>query len=215
MNYSYFIRAVDHCGEQSPEGPINTTILLGGKSDGYKAKLHWTDYEKWFSGVKHYDILIREDNTFKVVATVDDKPEEFEFDFPETAIDDSVCFKVRAVKDSTDLVESFSNVICLISDAQVHVPTAFSPNGDGHNDTFRPTAIMVFNKTGNPILDYELEIYNRWGERVFETDDVNIGWDGTFMGQECPQGTYVYRIKALALDGLSNFHLQGTFVLLR
>jgi gliding motility-associated-like protein len=215
LSYSYYIRAVDHCGVESPESQINKTILLGGKSQGYTAKLTWSQYEKWYSGVKQYQILIRDNNTFKVIGSIDTASQSYEFDFPDTQLDDSICFKIQAIKDTSVFVESLSNVLCLISDAKMHVPNAFSPNGDDHNDVFLPRAILVFNQTGNPILDYEMEIFNSWGEKVFQTDDLNIGWDGTYQGNICPQGVYIYRIRALALDGITSFNLEGTITLLR
>lgn len=214
-SYTYTVRAVDHCGAESPESSINTTILLGGKSEGYTAKLSWSEYNKWFSGVKKYQILIRSDNTFKVVGTIDTASDLYEFDFPDTELNDSICFKIQAIKDTTEFIESFSNILCLISDAKVHVPNAFSPNNDGKNDVFLPKAILIFNNTGNPILDYEMEIFNRWGEKVFFSNDVNQGWDGKYNGQECEQGYYIYRLRALALDGVTAFNLEGTILLLR
>lgn len=57
----------------------------------------------------------------------------------------------------------------------IYVPTAFSPNGDGRNDVFRP---MLF---GN-VKEYRLVVYNRWGQVVFESGDRNKGWDGTVAG---------------------------------
>lgn len=215
LSYTYTVRAVDHCGIESPESQINKTILLGGKSEGYIAKLNWSQYEKWNSGVKTYEILVREDNTFKVAGSIDASTSIYQYDFLDTKLDDSICFKIRAIKDTSLLVESFSNVLCLISEAKVFVPNAFSPNKDGKNEMFIPSAILVFNQTGNPILDYKLEIYNRWGEQVFFSDDLNVGWDGTFKGEMCQEGHYVYKVRALALDGVTSFNLEGVFVLLR
>jgi gliding motility-associated-like protein len=95
------------------------------------------------------------------------------------------------------------------------VPNAFSPNRDGHNDIFIPNAILIFNNTGNPILDYNLEIYNRWGEMVFISNDAKTGWDGTYQGQVCQQGQYIYKVKALGLDGITSFNIEGVLILLR
>jgi gliding motility-associated-like protein len=66
------------------------------------------------------------------------------------------------------------------------VPNSFSPNGDGLNDVFKPQ--------DQKIRDYELTIYNRWGERVFQSAKVSEGWDGTFEGQKAPSGAYMYQI---------------------
>lgn len=66
-------------------------------------------------------------------------------------------------------------------------PTSFTPNGDGLNDVFKPT--------GQDILDYNLQIYNRWGELIFESDDVQFGWNGIFNGDPSPHGQYLWKCR--------------------
>jgi gliding motility-associated-like protein len=66
------------------------------------------------------------------------------------------------------------------------VPNSFSPNDDGLNDVFKPKAQKV--------SDYRLTVYNRWGERVFQSAKVSEGWDGTFDGKQAPTGVYLYQI---------------------
>jgi gliding motility-associated-like protein len=78
-----------------------------------------------------------------------------------------------------------------------------------------PRAILIFNQTGNPILDYKFEIYNRWGEQIFESNDLNLGWDGTYKGELCQEGHYVYKVRALSIDGVTAFNLEGVLFLLR
>ncbi len=84
------------------------------------------------------------------------------------------------------------------------VPNAFSPNlfgptGGGlgedpnSNDVFRPKVLGV--------VDYELLIFNRWGELIFQSRDKNIGWDGYYKGELSPQDVYVYQIKATFING--------------
>lgn len=65
---------------------------------------------------------------------------------------------------------TISTYIC---DCPVHIPTAFSPNGDGRNDDFMP-------QFGCTVRDYTLSIYNRWGQKIFETKQVEKGWNGYF-----------------------------------
>ena len=70
---------------------------------------------------------------------------------------------------------------------QLFIPNAFTPNDDNTNDVFKPIL--------NYITDYEMRIYNRWGELIFFTNDLNNGWDGTYMGNECQTDVYVYMIE--------------------
>jgi gliding motility-associated-like protein len=86
------------------------------------------------------------------------------------------------------------------------VPNAFSPNGDGHNDCFGVT------QWGDVQLE-EMQIYDRWGVRVFETRNPNDCWDGTFKGKPQPVGAYPYVITAHTLCG--EVFLKGTVMLVR
>ena len=69
------------------------------------------------------------------------------------------------------------------------IPDAFTPNGDGKNDKFRIVGIPAEN-----ITKFNFIIYNRWGEMVFSTTNINDAWDGTRNGQFCPAGIYVWEI---------------------
>ncbi len=71
---------------------------------------------------------------------------------------------------------------------EVFIPSAFSPNGDGQND--------LFYVRNNCIQTMLLTIYNRWGEKVFESDDVTKGWDGKFKDKLIDAGVYAYYITA-------------------
>jgi gliding motility-associated-like protein len=72
-----------------------------------------------------------------------------------------------------------------------YIPNTFTPDGDGHNQTFKP----VFTSGFDP-YNYEMLIYNRWGEIIFETHDVTYGWDGTYAlaNYTCQDGVYLYKI---------------------
>jgi gliding motility-associated-like protein len=214
-SYTYWVRAEDHCGTQSPESSESKTILLKGKSLNYLAKMEWTPYQKWYSGIKKYEILFKENGEFKIIGTVDKNSQTYEYNFLDTKMDDSLCFRIRAIKDTTIDIESLSNILCLISDPQMFVPSAFSPNGDGNNDVFIPKSILIFNNTGNPIKDYYMEVFNRWGEKVFESRDATIGWDGNYKGKKALDGVYLYRVRGLGLDGITTFNLDGVVTLLR
>ncbi|RYF86029.1 MAG: gliding motility-associated C-terminal domain-containing protein [Chitinophagaceae bacterium] len=70
----------------------------------------------------------------------------------------------------------------------MNLPNAFSPNGDGKNEIFR-----VIN--GQQIEKLRLEIFNRFGQKVFETDDYKAGWDGNLKGVAQPAGIYIWSCK--------------------
>ena len=72
------------------------------------------------------------------------------------------------------------------------VPNSFTPNKDGINDVFLP---QIYG-----IMEYELEIYNRWGELLFHSNQLDMGWDGSFKDTACPSGVYLWKIKAKTID---------------
>ncbi len=91
-----------------------------------------------------------------------------------------------------------------------YMPNAFTPNGDGLNDTFRAVPKYDY------ISSYQLAIYNRWGQQIFECNDIDCGWDGTYQGDASPNGVYIYRVvyEEISQPGHTKF-LDGTVVLVR
>lgn len=105
-----------------------------------------------------------------------------------------------------------SDEIILGADIKVYAPNAFTPNNDGTNDIFKV-------KYNYPVFEYyTFAIYNRWGERVFETNNPNAGWDGTKNGQDSPNGAYVWVLKYKGLETITHGNegvMKGSFTLLR
>jgi gliding motility-associated-like protein len=93
---------------------------------------------------------------------------------------------------------------------EVSAPTAFSPNGDGNNDYYKVDFLC-------PPLSFHLTIYDRWGEKIFESNDVEKKWDGTIKGKPAEAGVYIYVIKSEIKKGESivSKELKGNLTLLR
>lgn len=72
---------------------------------------------------------------------------------------------------------------------KAYVPNAFSPNGDGVNDDFRPLM-----PESVQVLEYDFRVFDRWGTLVFQTTDASTTWDGIYRGKELPQGVYLYHV---------------------
>ena len=86
------------------------------------------------------------------------------------------------------------------------VPTGFSPNGDGDNDE-----LFV---RGGPFESVFFQVYNNWGNVIFETQDETIGWDGTWKGKEQPTGDYIYVLRATLTDG-TEYSFSGSVSIIR
>ena len=87
------------------------------------------------------------------------------------------------------------------------VPTAFSPNKDGVNDFFRPL--------NRNIKALNFQVYNRWGEKVYETSRLDEGWDGFFRGTAQEMGVYVWKAEYQLENQTSKQYIQGNVTLLR
>ncbi|HIP36360.1 MAG TPA: gliding motility-associated C-terminal domain-containing protein, partial [Crocinitomix sp.] len=112
-----------------------------------------------------------------------------------TVMDNSGCEKTKAV------VVSFDADKCL----EVH--NAISPNGDGENDTWVVTGINGYDET-------LVKVFNRWGTLVFESDNYNNDWKGTYKGKELPSGIYYY-IVTVKNNGTEEQTFQGSLTIIR
>ncbi len=88
----------------------------------------------------------------------------------------------------------------------IFVPTAFTPNNDGKND--------IIKVNSGVLSDLEFAIYDRWGEKIFETTDQNEYWDGTYHGKPLQPQVFVYYLKATCLNG-EKYEIKGNITLIR
>ncbi|PQJ12298.1 hypothetical protein CJD36_000635 [Flavipsychrobacter stenotrophus] len=101
--------------------------------------------------------------------------------------------------------------VTIVVDSVFHgvIPTAFTPNGDGRNDIFHPIG-FDFHRI------VEFTVFNRWGQQIFYSNNINDGWDGTFNGVPQEMGTYYYNIIVAQPDGMmENKIYKGSVTLIR
>ena len=106
--------------------------------------------------------------------------------------------------------DSVTRAINIGSGITFYVPNSFTPNGDENNAVFIPVLT-----DGLDLNEYEMIIYNRWGEVMFKTTDVNIGWDGSCKGEVVPSGVYVWDLRIKHLYGPGVEKVQGHVTLIR
>jgi len=104
---------------------------------------------------------------------------------------DNKVYRVIAFKTGNPGVSSTSNYAEVIPPLSVFIPDAFTPNGDGINDTF--------GVKGEGIQNFNLKIFNRWGEEVFESNNPKQQWDGTYNGKPAQNDMYVYQLTAAGI----------------
>ena len=113
----------------------------------------------------------------------------------------------RIIAISNDSLESRSNTISVEKPYALYAPTAFSPDGDGIND--------YFNVIGQGLTNYTIEIYNRWGQMVFKSNDMSVKWDGNFRNKKAPAGTYVYKVNSVDFGSEIRLIKSGSVSLVR
>ncbi|MEZ4805538.1 MAG: gliding motility-associated C-terminal domain-containing protein [Bacteroidia bacterium] len=101
-----------------------------------------------------------------------------------------------------------TNYLSTFQEGFVYTPTAFSPNKNGRNDGFKPSTYNV--KDNN----YVFRVFNRWGQKVFESTDQNEEWDGTHNGIQCEQDVYVWSVNGEYTNN-DLFAFRGTVTLQR
>ena len=116
-------------------------------------------------------------------------------------------YRVVAVNNQNDQISSISNAVSVEKPYALYAPNAFSPDSDGINDFFKIS--------GQGILDFQIEIYNRWGQMVYKSYDLTKGWDGAFKGENLPSGSYVYKIKTIKNGNGEELVKTGTVALVR
>jgi gliding motility-associated-like protein len=128
--------------------------------------------------------------------------------FTNNAAPDEVVYKVIAtIKPENCTTQDFIKVKIYKSPADIILPSAFTPNNDNKNDIFKPISI------GISTIKY-FNIYNRLGQLIFTTSQINKGWDGYFNSIAQPSGTYIFEILATDFTGKS-IAKKGTVVLIR
>jgi gliding motility-associated-like protein len=211
--YTYITYLKDNCGGLSPESNIARSVLLKAELKEndiikYNPMLTWTPYNYWFTGVDHYKVFFKLDSTnaFINIGQVDaSKPLSF---YHKNADNQQFqyCYKVVAYQKDSSEIFSESNTICLETSPRLFAPNVFTINGDNLNEQF---------VLGGVFIDiFHIDIYNRYGERVFTSDDMKNSWDGTVNGRPCAPDVYVYLAEGTGRRG-QRITLKGNVTLLR
>jgi gliding motility-associated-like protein len=120
---------------------------------------------------------------------------------------EKVTYKVDIFNEANCVDSAFVTVKIFKTTPQVFVPTAFTPNSDGKNDGFRPIAVGISR------IEY-FQVFNRWGQLVFQTTVNGKGWDGRIGGKEQPSGVFVWLVRGIDYTG-KKFFAKGTVTLIR
>ena len=91
------------------------------------------------------------------------------------------------------------------NDFTFYIPNSFTPNQDGFNETW--------NAFGIGITEFHVQVFNRWGQLLFTSDDLSKGWDGTYSGSKVQQGVYIYKATVRDLFNKQHFYVGNVNVI--
>lgn len=106
-------------------------------------------------------------------------------------------------------VDSITKIVNVVNEVILYAPNTFTPDGDEFNQNWNIVLMGV------DIYSYELKIYNRWGEMIYESNDKNIGWDGTYNGKVVQEGQYTWTIQCRDQYNDNKYTFDGFINVLR
>ncbi|TXF89118.1 gliding motility-associated C-terminal domain-containing protein [Neolewinella aurantiaca] len=205
-------RLTDDCMREITTNAVEPVYLTATEFFPGQHQLSWTPLINGLAGETTYDVFRTDAGSAPV--TLATGLTDLRFLDENSGAGGEVCYEIRATfrPEGAATAETYvfsSNTDCITPVSEVFVPNAFSPNGDGINDVFRP-----FFSPLPAEADYELLVFDRWGALVFESNVPLEGWDGSYRGKLMTNGVFVYSLRYQAREGLV-YTRSGTVNLLR
>ncbi|MDQ3191490.1 MAG: gliding motility-associated C-terminal domain-containing protein [Bacteroidota bacterium] len=192
-SYAYRFKSINSCNKESAISNEAKTILLDIKNSNNEMvnTLNWSDYQYFDAGVQAYNIYRSIDGVYSEIATLPVGTNFYEDHVADYYYSNGeFCYFIQAVEEQGNVhffkEKSNSNQKCIEQAPFMYVPNAFTPQGN--NPIFKPVFSFVEPTT------YNFSIYNRWGEKFFETTSPQEGWDGFTNSGMAPTGAYIYKI---------------------
>ena len=168
-----------------------TALWLTLKQEGPVNLLQWDPYQDWSEDAQ-YEVFRKIGNADSAVITTifDPSATAYQDDLSNELIDGDVCYWITATPVSGSSGRSaISNMVCIKPESNIWIPQAFTPNVAGINSEFKPFFSY-------PPKEYVFYVYDRNGAKVFETKDINAGWNGQLAnGKPASEGVYVFYLK--------------------
>ena len=216
--YYYSAVAVDICQNrirrEQPNSTdtsiVNNLKLQSNYSDFKEINLEWGNYNGFLNPKVIYE-LWKDNNGFLEMVSEIQPNSEITIETLNSI--GKICFFIKAYEQDLNSINRqdtiFSNRICISNVPKIYIPSAFTPNNDFKNSNFK---IKIFDN--GSLESYRLKIYDLFSRLVFESDDENLHWDGTFNNRILPIDTYVYFLE-LSYGGGQIVTKNGNITLLR
>jgi hypothetical protein len=215
--YFYRFIVVDSCNVDAITSPVASSMHLRvNANDSLFNQLTWTTYRGYNGNPTSYEVFRSVDGLWDPSPIISLPANQ------RTYRDDVSTYRLsggtfeyyvnanEGLGNVYNLLDtSRSNSVGVVQKPRLYVPSAFYPGSSQlENAIFYPRGVYINS------MDYLFIVYNRWGEKVFESNVVDLGWNGYFDGGEAPQGVYTYYIKFTTSSGIL-FEDRGTVTLIR
>lgn len=202
-SYTYIVDMINQCDDLKITSNIGKTSLLFVINDRLELTdtIIWTPYEGWTNGVSNYEIYRAYGGIWETTPITTFPAQVGTMVYVDDVSDDlkgsgEFCYKVIAIENfgfrvgNLTKAKSSSNDDCVNHDPLIYIPNAFAPDSK-FNPVFKP--VLTFADPSS----YRMIIYDRWGQKIFETEDSEEGWNGAKdnNGSLLPVGTYVYFVQ--------------------
>ncbi len=204
--YCYNIKVTDNCGHISRFANEGCNVIIQGNAVPFQHNLNWTNYKEWLDGVNHYELfrfddrmmITNETSTPANLRTYTDKNLDYDWG--------GYWYYVIAHQNPANFnATSQSNTFYLYQPPLLWVPNAFSSNNDGLNDTWGIVPVFV--------KEYNMKVYNRWGQLVFETNDKKNDFNGDYKGRTAFDEVLVWIVTYTGWDH-KIYYKKGTLTIL-
>jgi len=199
LSYCYRLSYQNACGQKLPATEPICSILLKNELSNFI----WTTEKPYLETTASYAVLQK--GSSGAAAEFDNKLKTSFVPVLNAQSDLEYTFQIRANSASGNF-QSFSNIVYYKRSPGVFVPDAFSPNDDSYNDE------LLAKTEGTRAFNFF--VLTRWGEVVFHSEDILVGWDGKIKGENAPVGSYIYKVTFID-DINQKVEKSGTFMLLR
>ena len=195
----YRLAALDNCNFPTVFSPAITPIRLSvNEQSDVEHLLQWTTPYLWSEGYNPFRIFRSHDSHAVEEIGTSDENSFIDNLSDNYKIGAHICYYVETSQQlENETITITSNTACIEKTYRLVVPNAINPNSAIiENRTFQPKYAFV---SGN----YELQIFDRYGSRIFTSNDIHVGWDGTVRGNPLPAGAYQYKITVAMPNGVT------------
>lgn len=195
FSYDYRIIVTNACDIDVDTTNLGVTIQAEGLASQQRLvnTIVWSAYEGWQNDVDYYNLHRKiGDGLFEVIGQIDQDAELFYEDDVSGLLSTggNFCYRIEAVETPSDLLgithTSLSNEVCLSLEPVIWIPNSFMV--EGFNNTFSPVISFA------DIESFKMVIFSRWGDVIYQTEDLSAPWDGTMNGNTVQEGTYTYYV---------------------